>query len=219
MHGLSSGEIVHRWFGNFFFFRRRNGNCYRTWFFSNYLTTDTVLQLSNCISWLKRYEIQTWMLVQQNAVTDNKRIGIQFQKHECFSGTDVPVLLTTCIKISCTLTTTQGSNFTTILTQCGQQNRIQDKNYCNTYSKTDDNHEPNADTFDIARADKLLESTQTETLSTRTVTWHNLIFWNRVLFKNTPAFHLVYHAKCCSGKPPYLYSLRAKSESSSKKRL
>jgi len=56
------------------------------------------------------------------------------------------------------------------LTQSGQQNHIQDKNYCNTYSKTDDDHEPKADTFDIARADKLSDSTPTETLTTRTIT-------------------------------------------------
>ena len=59
---------------------------------------------------------------------------------------------------------------TIILTQCGQQNRGQDKNYYNTYSKTEDDHEPNADTFDIARADKLSESIPTETIKTTTVT-------------------------------------------------
>lgn len=59
---------------------------------------------------------------------------------------------------------------TIILAQFGQQNRIQDKNYFNTHSKTDGDHEPNADMFDKARADKFSESTPTETLTTRTVT-------------------------------------------------
>lgn len=59
---------------------------------------------------------------------------------------------------------------TIILTQFGQQNRIQDKNCYNAHSKADDDHEPNADMFDIARADTFSESTPTETLTTRTVT-------------------------------------------------
>ena len=73
------------------------------------------------------------------------------------------------LKYLAPLTTTQESNLTIILTPRGQQNRIQDNNYCNTFSKTDDDHEHNADTFDIARANKLSDSTPTETLTTRTV--------------------------------------------------